>query len=77
MCADDDCRKYLDRQKELPVQVPEVDSRHLDRGITINDGVSFQRSSMICFWCLIIWTSPDFTVLRNVQCSDKTDVGFV
>ncbi|XP_060755861.1 myeloid differentiation primary response protein MyD88 [Neoarius graeffei] len=34
---DDDCRKYLERQKELPVQVPEVDSRLQDRGITVND----------------------------------------
>ncbi|KAI5092118.1 myeloid differentiation primary response protein MyD88, partial [Silurus meridionalis] len=34
---DDDCRKYLERQKELPVQVPEVDSRQLDRGLTVND----------------------------------------
>lgn len=38
-CADDDCRKYLERQKDLPVQVPEVDSRHQDRRLTINDGV--------------------------------------
>ncbi|XP_017308086.1 myeloid differentiation primary response protein MyD88 isoform X1 [Ictalurus punctatus] len=47
---DDDCRKYLERQKELPVQVPEVDSGHQDRGITVNDGhVPEMFDAFICY----------------------------
>ncbi|KAM9436124.1 myeloid differentiation primary response protein MyD88 [Clarias gariepinus] len=47
---DDDCRKYLERQKDLPVQVPEVDSRQLDRGITINDGHTPETfDAFICY----------------------------
>ncbi|KAF5903596.1 myeloid differentiation primary response protein MyD88 [Clarias magur] len=47
---DDDCRKYLERQKELPVQVPEVDSRHQDRSITINDGQTPETfDAFICY----------------------------
>lgn len=44
LCADEDCRIYEERQKELPVQVPEVDSRGQDRGITVNDGVYFHHT---------------------------------
>ncbi|KAK3515789.1 hypothetical protein QTP70_032276 [Hemibagrus guttatus] len=35
---DEDCRIYEERQKERPLQVPEVDSGNQDRGITVNDG---------------------------------------
>ncbi|KAI5617174.1 myeloid differentiation primary response protein MyD88 [Silurus asotus] len=46
----DDCRKYLERQKELPVQVPEVDSRQLDRGLTVNDGhIPEMFNAFICY----------------------------
>ncbi|TSK98406.1 Myeloid differentiation primary response protein MyD88 [Bagarius yarrelli] len=46
---DEDCRIYEERQKELPVQVPEVDSRHQDRGITVND--SYMPETFDAFIC--------------------------
>ncbi|KAK2814917.1 hypothetical protein Q7C36_023183 [Tachysurus vachellii] len=47
---DEDCRTYAERQKELPVQVPEVDSRDQYRGITVNDGhVPEMFDAFICY----------------------------
>ncbi|GAA6087331.1 myeloid differentiation primary response protein MyD88, partial [Tachysurus ichikawai] len=46
----EDCRIYVERQKELPVQVPEVDSRDQHRGITVNDGhVPEMFDAFICY----------------------------
>ncbi|XP_027032658.2 myeloid differentiation primary response protein MyD88 [Tachysurus fulvidraco] len=47
---DEDCRIYVERQKELPVQVPEVDSRDQCRGITVNDGhIPEMFDAFICY----------------------------
>ncbi|XP_062841264.1 myeloid differentiation primary response protein MyD88 [Trichomycterus rosablanca] len=47
---DEDCKKYLERQKDLPLQVPEVDSGHQDRSITVHDGAMPEMfDAFICY----------------------------